>query len=178
MAHRLFRLVMTAVALGSSSVSAQGVSALKNHDTKAPIDIDAERIEVRDKEQQAIFQGDVKVVQAEMALSANKIRVFYDRGAGTRLTIRRIDAEGGVQLKSPSEQARAAYGIYDVDERQLTMVGNVILNKDQSILKGQRLEVNLESGVTRLIGSSPDSSGPKDRVTGRFDVPDRAPQNP
>lgn len=172
------RLAMSAVLvvlmLGAGpAVQAQSVSALKQHNTHAPIDVNADRIEVRDRESQAIFQGEVKVVQANLTLESARVRVFYDRGGGDKLTILRIDADGAVRLTSPSERASANYGIYDVEDRQLTLVGNVILTKGESVLKGQRLEVNLENGVTRLDGAPAGVGQRGDRVTGRFAVPAR-----
>jgi len=162
---------------GAPRAMADSISALKNHDTKQPVDIDAQRIEVRDKQNMALFQGEVKVRQGDMQLDAARVRVFYDRGKGDRLNLLRVDAEGGVQLTSPSERVSAAYGIYDVEERQLTMLGNVSLIKGESRVSGQRLELNLESGVTTLDGGAPGTvrSTASGRVSGRFVVPDRKP---
>ena len=41
--------------------ASQAVSALKGHDTHAPVDVAADRIEVQDKANRAIFSGNVKV---------------------------------------------------------------------------------------------------------------------
>jgi lipopolysaccharide export system protein LptA len=155
-----------------------GQSALKNHDTRAPIDIDASRIEVRDRENQAIFTGDVRVRQGNMTLNSPTLRVFYERGTGENPVIQRVDAQGGVTLVSPSERARAAYGVYDVADRQITMIGNVVLNQGQSVLRGQRLAIDLETGRSTLDGASGSGGGnaPASRVTGRFVVPERRTQ--
>ena len=79
-------------ALPAGAQSGLGSSALKGHDNRAPIDINAQRIEVRDLERQAIFTGDVAVSQGAMTLDAARIRVFYER-IGTDLEIRRLDAD-------------------------------------------------------------------------------------
>jgi len=149
-------------------------SALARHNTKAPIDIDAARIEVRDRENLAIFSGNVTVRQAEMTLQAGQLRAFYERGQGSALEILRIDAEGGVNLTSPSERARSAYGVYDVEDRQLTMIGDVVLTRGDSVLRGQRLAIDLESGRSTLDGAATGgATGAGTRVTGRFVVPER-----
>lgn len=162
--------------LGSQAALAQGVSALKRHDTNATIDVDADRIEVRDRENLALFQGNVKVDQADMTLEANTVRVYYDRGEADALTILRIDANGNVRLTSPSERAVGNYGIYDVRQRQITLVGNVRLVKGESTLNGDRLQVNLDSGVMRLDGAPAIAGQSSNRVTGRFVVPPRETQ--
>lgn len=152
-----------------------GTSALRGHDTQAPIDVDAARIEVRDADSQAIFTGDVKVRQAQMRLDADSIRVFYERAAGDSLAIRRLDAQGNVRLTSPSERATGRYGIYDVDRRQVTMIGDVVLVRGDNVLRGQRLAIDLGSGRSTLDGAGA-AGQPGGRVTGRFVVPPRGNQ--
>lgn len=167
-----------ALALGTAAASAGYAqsgfepSALRGHDTRAPIEIDAARIEVRDRDRQAIFSGNVRVDQGNMTLNAATMRVFYEQAGGGNLAITRLDAEGGVRLTSPSERASARLGIYDVETRQLTFVGNVVLNRGESVLRGDRLVINLENGRSTLDGSA-SASGEGSRVTGRFVVPPR-----
>lgn len=160
-------------ASGGQAAWAQQVSALKRHDTNATIDVNADRIEVRDRENLALFQGNVKVDQADMSLEANTVRVYYERGQADALTILRIDANGNVRLTSPSERATGNYGIYDVRQRQITLVGNVRLVKGESTLNGDRLQVNLDSGIMRLDGAPAVAGQSSNRVTGRFVVPPR-----
>ncbi len=177
MSRMLRPALLSALVLAATPVLAQGLggSALKGHDTNAPIDIDAQRIEVRDKENVAIFSGAVKAKQQDMNLAAAELRVFYEKGAGGNPTILRIDAKGGFSLVSPSERATSSYGVYDVDQRVLTMIGGVVLNRGDSVLRGQRLTIDLDSGRSTLDGASSggSTSASSGRVTGRFVVPQR-----
>lgn len=175
--HRFRFLLPLLLALAAAPAASQSSapSALRNHDTRAPIDIEAARIEVRDREKQALFSGDVRVRQGNLTLDSERLRAFYEQGEDNDLAILRIDAEGGVQLRSPSERATAAYGIYDVEERQLTMAGNVVLTQGGSVLRGQRLVIDLESGRSTLDGAATGvaAGSSAGRVTGRFVVPER-----
>ena len=172
MKTRVPLVFVTCIAAGAAAQTGSGGSALRGHDTRAPIDIDAARIEVRDRDNQAIFSGDVRVDQGSMTLNAATMRVFYERAGGGNLTINRLDAEGGVRLTSPSERASARLGIYDVETRQLTFVGGVVLNRGDSVLRGERLVIDLASGRSTLDGSASGTGGGA-RVTGRFIVPER-----
>jgi len=172
MMRHLLAIALLAAAAPAAAQGGLGSSALARHDTRAPIDIDAARIEVRDRENQAIFSGNVKVRQAAMTLEAGQLRAFYERGQGADLQILRIDAEGGVTMVSPSERARGSYGVYDVEDRQLTMIGNVVLTRGDSVLRGQRLAIDLENGRSTLDGAATGATG-SSRVTGRFVVPER-----
>jgi lipopolysaccharide export system protein LptA len=170
-------LLSVVAALAATSVSGQTLSSLRNHDTKQPIDIDADRFEIRDKDRTAILQGSVKVRQGQLVLDSDKMRVFYDRTNAKNPTIKRIDAQGTVRFNSPSEKAESAWGIYDVEERQLTLGGNVKLTRGDNVVQGQRLEVNLITGVTTLdgaAGSKPTAAvAAGGRVKARFSVPER-----
>ena len=159
--------------------AAAQTSALKNHDTDAPIDFDAARIEVRDRENQALLTGDVKIRQGRMTLDADSVKIFYSRPVRGDPSVRRLDAQGNVRLVSPSERASGRYGIYDVTEKQITLIGDVVLNQGDSQLRGQRLAIDLDSGRSTLDGSSrggtPGSPATGGRVSGRFVVPQRTP---
>ena len=157
-------------------------SALKKHDTNAPIDVNADKIEVQDKQGISIWTGNVRVKQGDLDLASNSVKLFYRRKGDTPEIVR-LDAIGAVQLTSPSERATGAYGIYDVEHRLLTMTGGVVLNQNQSVLRGQRLVIDLASGRSTLDGrvssAAPGTPGQAEgggRVSGRFVVPERKSQ--
>ncbi len=163
----------------AAPVAAQQSSALKNHDTDAPIDFDAARIEVHDKDNQAILTGNVKIRQAEMKHDADNVKIFYLRPATGDPQVKRLDAQGNVVLTSPTEKATGRYGIYDVTTKQVTMIGDVVLTRGESVLRGQRLAIDLDSGRSTLDGAGaggegkPGSPATGGRVSGRFVVPPR-----
>lgn len=148
-------------------------SALQNHNTNAPVDVAADRIEVQDRLDRAVFSGNVDVRQAQLRLNAARITVAYSSQGG--IDIDRIDASGGVRLTSPSETARSETAIYDLNERIVTMLGNVVLNQGQNVIRGGRLVLDLDSGRAVMDGGVPGARGtgsnPNGRVTGRFTVP-------
>lgn len=156
----------------ASPVMGQAVSALKGHDSKQPVDVEADRIEVQDRQDRAVFSGNVRVRQGNLAIDAARLRVAYRNAAGQGLEILRIDADGGVQIRSPSENARGDYGIYDLDRRIITLIGSVTLNRGETSLRGQRLVMDLNSGRSTLDGGTVGGSS-GGRVSGRFVVPQR-----
>ena len=153
----------------------QSVSALKGHNSNAPVDVTAERIEVQDRADRAIFAGNVHVTQAELTLDTPRLTVAYSGGTGgdSNVQIRRLDAAGGVVVKSPSETARGDFGIYDLDRKLITLIGNVQLNRDQNQVNGARLVIDLDSGRAVVDGGPPGVNQSGGRVTGHFTVPQR-----
>ena len=160
--------VAGSAALGQSSGS---VSALKGHDSNAPVDVAADRIEVQDRADRAVFAGNVRVRQGSLKLDTTRLTVAYSSGGG--IQIRRLDAAGGVTVTSPSETASGSFGVYDLDRRLITLIGDVRLARGGSTINGSRLLIDLESGRAVIDGGAPGVGQAGGRVTGRFTVPQR-----
>ena len=158
-------------AVATIAVAQDPVSALKGHDSSAPVDVSADRIEVQDRSDRAIFAGNVHVKQAALTLDTERLTVAYSSGGGVQ--IRRLDASGGVTVRSPSETARGNFGIYDLDRKLITLVGGVQLNRGGSQIMGSRLVIDLNSGRAVIDGGAPGVGQSGGRVTGRFTVPQR-----
>ena len=108
-----FALAATAAvaAFAQTQTAAPGVSALKGHNTNAPVDVSAERLEVQDRADRAVFAGNVHAVQGDLTLDTQRLTVAYSNkptaaqpGAasstaqtspnGTGIQIDRLDATG------------------------------------------------------------------------------------
>jgi lipopolysaccharide export system protein LptA len=147
-------------------------SALRGHNSDAPIDWGAERIEVQDRANRVILTGNVVAKQANLTLNAERITVAYLQSNGIK--VQRIDASGGVRLRSPSETARGDFAIYDLGQRLITLIGNVTLTREGSDVNGGRLVLDLDSGLAVMSGSASSGEGASGgRVTGTFLVPKR-----
>ena len=168
-AAALFATTVGGVALAQT----QGgpVSALKGHDSNAPIDVASDRIEVQDRSDRAIFAGNVKVRQADLVLDTERLTVAYTSAGG--LQIDRLDASGGVVVRSPSETARGDFGIYDLNRRLITLIGGVQLRRGDSRISGARLTIDLDSGRAVVDGGPAGVGESGGRVTGRFTGPQR-----
>ncbi|MBM3558125.1 MAG: hypothetical protein FJX47_21505 [Alphaproteobacteria bacterium] len=164
-------------------------SPAQKHDANQPIEITADNLEVHQDRHQALFTGNVQAIQGGMRLVADRLTVTYReskaRGAappppnavpgapGSMGSIERIDAQGNVHMSSPEEAAQGDSGVYDVDRRVVTLVGRVVLTRDQNVLRGDRLVWNLETGTSRLEGGPTTGTG-GGRVKGVF-VPEQKP---
>ncbi|MBY0307023.1 MAG: LptA/OstA family protein [Sphingomonas sp.] len=185
-AHRLFPAPFLPSRLASSLLAsallamAGASTAQTRHDSAAPIDFGADHIELQDKANRAILTGSVTVRQAEMTLSAARMTVAYTgQVVDGSPQVSRLDASGGVTVTRPDQSARSQYAVYDIQRREITMLGNVMLVQGGNPVNGGRLRIDLDSGRAYLdggaaVGGNADgvtSSG--GRVTGRFSVPKR-----
>lgn len=181
MTMRFFGTIL-AVATGMLVVGSAGaqvrqeqpISALKGHNSNAPVDVTSERIEVQERADRAIFVGNVHATQADLTLETQRLTVAYSGGqGGSGLQIRRLDAAGGVVVRSPSETAKGDFGIYDLDRKLITVIGNVQLTRGTNIINGQRLVINIDNGRAVIDGGPPGVNSSGGRVTGHFTVPQK-----
>jgi len=182
MVMRPFGIILASSLLGVGVVATaalaqqkqDAVSALKGHNSDAPVDVSADRIEVQDRADRAMFAGNVHVKQAELSLDTERLTVAYSSENGVQ--IRRLDAAGGVVVRSPSETAKGDFGIYDLDRKLITLIGAVQLNRGANQVNGSRLVIDLDSGRAVIDGGPPGVNQSGGRVTGHFTVPQRTKQ--
>ncbi|HEY9581196.1 MAG TPA: LptA/OstA family protein [Rhizorhapis sp.] len=149
---------------------------LKNHDSNAPVNFSADRIEVQDRSDRVVVSGNVHVTQAGLTLDAARMTVAYNNGGGGNgIEVERIDASGNVVVRKGNETARGSVAIYDLNRRTITMIGNVQLTQGTNRLTGGRLIIDLRSGRSTVDGraNATGVSNEGGRVTGTFTVPQR-----
>jgi lipopolysaccharide export system protein LptA len=165
-------VLATGLSLGGFYAAAQD-DVLGAVDTLQPIEITADTLEIEQGLGLAVFSGNVNAVQGDMILRAETLKVYYrtndasDPEIDAQGRISRIEADGQVHFATPTESARGKLGTYDVEGRTITLTGGVVLTRGDNVLRGNRLELNLATGRSKLFG---DGEG-GDRVRGLF-VPD------
>ena len=157
-----------------------------------PIQIEAASLEVRDKKKEAVFSGNVKVVQGDTTMSSKTLVVFYDQSAPPEApapaakqkgaksapgapiqqaqpgptgssSIKRLEARGNVVVKQKEQVVTGELAIFDTKANLMTMTGGVVLTQCKNVLKGDRLLVDMTTGTSRVESDS--GSG---RVQGLF----------
>jgi lipopolysaccharide export system protein LptA len=145
-----------------------------------PIEIQADRLVVDQDQELATFSGNVDAVQGELSLRADRLRVFYteqnnqagggaaEGGGGTTddQGIRRIEADGSVVLRQPGETAEGDAGVYDPVAGTMVLEGNVVLTRGQNVVRGTRLDSDLNTGVS-VVTAAP-AAGRGQRVRALF----------
>jgi lipopolysaccharide export system protein LptA len=181
---RISGIILATVALAATAAMAQvkqeqPTSALKGHNTNAPVDVTADRIEVQERADRAVFSGNVHATQADLTLDTPRLTVAYATGAGNQnVQIKRLDAAGGVVVHDPSETAKGDFGVYDLDRKLITLIGNVQLTRENNQVNGARLVIDLNSGRAVIDGGPPGVNSSGGRVTGHFTVPQQQSAQP
>lgn len=164
-----------ALVAGAQHLGAQAIAA---HNSKAPVNFGADRIELMDKQNRVVLSGNVEITQADLTMRAARTTMAYT-DVGT-LQIQRIDAMGGVVVTRGNERASGDVAVYDFDRKIITMAGNVALRRGTDTLNGGRLVIDLNTGISNIDGRAsggalaapaPEPSRGNGRVSGSFSVP-------
>jgi lipopolysaccharide export system protein LptA len=144
-----------------------------------PIQIEAASLEMRDKKKEATFSGNVKVVQGDTTMTSKTLVVFYDAGPtsataatkgsksgpmqaaspgpGGSSSIRRLEAKGSVVVTQKDQVVTGETAVFDPRANLITMVGGVngvVLTQCKNVLSGDRLKVDMTTGVSRVESDS------------------------
>src|SRR6185436_17437492 len=149
----VFALALLLPLLAVAPALSQSGSSIKNHNANAPVDVASERIEVQDRANRAIFSGNVVATQGNLSLNSARLTVVY-ANSGNNTQIQRLEASGGVTLRSPTETARGQFAIYDLGRRLVTMIGGVTLDQGQNHVQGGRLVLDLDSHRAVMDGGA------------------------
>jgi lipopolysaccharide export system protein LptA len=139
-----------------------------------PIKINSATLEVRDKDKVATFAGDVHLVQGDTTMRSKTLVVFYDddpaakpaakppaaaqgaqTGAQQNQQIKRVEAKGDVIVTQKDQTATGESGIFDMRANTVTLLGNVIISQGPNVVSGEKLTVDMTTGVSRVECAKP-----------------------
>ncbi|NBZ87346.1 lipopolysaccharide transport periplasmic protein LptA [Stagnihabitans tardus] len=127
-------------------------------DPSAAVEVTSDRLSINQKDGLAVFDGSVVVVQGTMRLTAARIEVTYGAD-GT--SIAAMTATGGVQLAAGEDAAQAAEAVYRPGDSALTMTGDVLLTQGGATIAGQKLVMDLRTGLGTMEGRVTTTFAPK-----------------
>jgi lipopolysaccharide export system protein LptA len=149
-----------------------------------PIQIEAASLEMRDKKKEATFSGNVKVVQGDTTMTSKTLVVFYESSGGSGATspppanaragaksaaapiqaaapgpggassIKRLEARGNVVVTQKDQVVTGETAVFDTKANLITMLGGVVLTQCKNVLRGDRLMVDMTTGVSRVESDS------------------------
>jgi lipopolysaccharide transport protein LptA len=134
----------------------------------APLDVEADSLDVDDNARIAIFRGDVVTRQGEVTMRSQEIRASYTgsarladptgsggaAGSGSQLS--RIDAMGDVAVTT--EDGRKITGKtarYEAKSNSIVVSGDVELSQAGTVVRGNRLAIDMATGKATIDTSNP-----------------------
>ena len=114
-----------------------------------PVDIIADEMQWNDDQKIAYAIGNAIATQGEKKISANKLIVHLDQEEGTNEIIL-IEAEGNVIFTNKKEVATGKIAKYDFIKNNIIIENTVTLKRDDNIMKGELLIMDLNTGVSQI----------------------------
>src|SRR4029079_4239034 len=106
------------------------------------------------------------VKQGDTGLRCKSLVVFYEQsgdptegsktlqagnpGPGGEQKIKRLEARGSVVVTQKEQTATGELGIFDMKSNTVTLTGNVMMTQGKNVLRGEKLIVDLTTGVSRV----------------------------
>lgn len=122
--------------------------------SKDPVQIEADQLEVLDEKSMAIFNGNVKVRQGSSLITTSKLIVRYKRGSGGgQGDIEQLDMSGGLIATSKENTVTADKGTYHVATEKIILTGKkVVISQGKNVAVGNKLTANLKNNKAVLSG--------------------------
>jgi lipopolysaccharide export system protein LptA len=67
-----------------------------------------------------------------------------------------MEAKGGVVVTQKEQTVTGDAGEFEMRTNTVTVTGNVVVTKSENVMRGQKLVVNLTTGVSRMDGGRVD----------------------
>ena len=179
-----YRWLKTLVALWVCAAAVAGVvsetgaqSPGKTETDSGPIQVTADELISRIKDNYAEFIGNVEAVQGDFVIRSDRLQIHYRKEATASApdpaggdAIEKIVAIGNVRIQSGSREARTELAEYLVDESLLVLKGqdSTVTDGNNSI-KGSLIRFNRLDGKISVVG------GPSERVRAVFHSTGRPP---
>ncbi|MGD2133156.1 MAG: LptA/OstA family protein [Maricaulaceae bacterium] len=114
--------------------------------------------------------GRANVWQGEARLMADRLDIYFGEDTpGAARAVQRIEATGSVAYITPVERALGDEGVFVAATDTVTLTGRVILIQGETVLTGNRLVVQSQSGHAAL------TSDPGERIRGVLSTEGEAP---
>lgn len=127
--------------------------------TAAPakeVTIEADQMEIIEKENRAVFIGKVDAKRADVRLTAERLVVLYEDvkqpDGTTKNDVSKLDATGSVTIVTSTQRITGQQAKMDVKANKLVVTGGVQVVQGQTRLKGETFNVDLNTDKSQMTG--------------------------
>jgi lipopolysaccharide export system protein LptA len=132
---------------------AQTKGAAKNEVQSAPVDIRSDHLTVHQKQQQAVFEGNVKTVQGDLEISCEKLTVTYsgEKDTGAKAgEVKQMVFTGSVSITQKNRRGHCERAVYDRVAGRIVCTGNSWVVEGENQIRGERIVYLLEEDEVRV----------------------------
>ena len=171
-------LAIAAAAPAAAATKEAGASFLPGASSRQPVSIEADKLVYFDKEQKAVYTGNVVVIQGDSKMTCSGLTIFMEKAGapdaapaadpaksgagGTSSHVKHLDAAGPVTVISKTQVATGDRASFDKAQNKVWLLGNVTLSDSGNVTKGDKLTYDLTTGQATV------DTGAAGRVKGLF----------
>ncbi len=149
--HRIFALavltlLLTNPALAQVDIGFGGVS----YDESQPVEVTADGLTIDQATGEAVFNGNVIVVQGDLRMAAGAVRIVYSTDGAQEVS--EVIATGGVLVTRGADAAEGGSARFDVSTALLTLSGNVLVTQGPTAIAGDSMVVDMRTGSGSVDG--------------------------
>lgn len=141
----IWTVVIAAAAEAQTTVALTGLQ----QDSSLPVEVESDTLTVDQGTGEAVFTGNVKVVQGDMTITSERARVEYTPGGNE---VQKVFFYEDVLFTSPTDAAQGDEAVYTLATGEVIMTGNVLLTQGSTTIAGPRLVYNLDAGTGVMEG--------------------------
>lgn len=147
---------------------------------KQPINIEADKLDVFQKENKAVYAGNVYAVQGDTTMRCSTLTVFFEsrdnnnnsnKAAGApkattqapanggsqapgqppgESSVKRLECKGPVTVTSKDQTATANEAVYDRVVGKVFLIGNAVMSQGPNVTAGERVTYDVNTGIASV----------------------------
>lgn len=141
---------------GFSEEAAAPAKTVTTTDKANPVDIEADQMEVRDKEKKAIFRGKVVAKRDDVTLNCDTLTVDYGQvkqaDGTTKNDVTHLDAQGNVLIVTDKQRITGDWAKMDTKTNIVNVGGGVTVTQGETKISGEQLRANLDTDQMEMTG--------------------------
>lgn len=153
--------------MGGGALAEPSGSLIPGGNSKEPVAIEADKLDYFDKDQKAIYSGNVIAKQGDSTLFCSVLSIFLDKSGAQSPSatneapasspaensqIKRMEADGPVKITQKDQIGTGDHATYDKAENKLYLLGHVTLMQGKNITTGEKLVYDMTTGQAVILG--------------------------
>ena len=110
-----------------------------------------QQMEYWERQKMAVARGNAVAIHKGKTLRADVLKALLRKNKTGRSEVYIIEAFNNVLIVSGKDKLRSDSAIYKLDSGIATLKGNVSIIRGDTILKGDLAEINLKTGISKLL---------------------------
>lgn len=119
--------------------------------TRGPVEVSADRLEVDDRSQVLVFVGNAVATQDDVTMHGDRLTVKY---TGAKRQIEKVVAEGSVRIVQGDRIATGAKAVLYHAEERIVLTGSPKVTEGDNFIQGQEITVFLNDQRSIVTGGA------------------------